>query len=215
MHASHRPFLPAAGFDLLLPLYDPLTRLLGADALRRQLIERADVRPGQRVLDIGCGTGTLAIAAKTLCPGTEVSAIDPDARALERARRKAAKAGVTVRFDLGYGDALPYAAGSFSRVFSSFMLHHLDAAAQRGLIAEAFRVLEPSGTFHLVDFVHPAHGGHGRKRPQPSAARPMRRGEQDVLDVLASVGFSDVRIDDERSVLFQRVLSYRAQRGGT
>ena len=128
---------------------------------------------------------------------------------------RAATAGVSVRFELGYGDALPYAAGSFSRVFSSFMLHHLDAGAQTRLIAEVFRVLEPSGTLHLIDFVHSAHGGHGRKRPPPAAAPPLRRSEQDVLDVLVKAGFSDVRVDDERRVLLQRVLSYRAQRSGT
>ena len=61
-HARHA-YLPAAGRDVLLPLYDPLTRLLGADRARRRLFDQASLRPDHRILDIGCGTGTFAVAA--------------------------------------------------------------------------------------------------------------------------------------------------------
>lgn len=152
MHSSHRPFLPAAGHDLALPLYDPLTSWLGAPARRRILLERAGLRAGQRVLDIGCGTGSLAIALKTAHPGIEVSALDPDLRALARAKKKAARARVQLHWDHGYGDAVTYADASFARVLSSFMLHHLHRPAQQRLLAEALRVLEPGGSIHIVDF---------------------------------------------------------------
>src|SRR5437764_7482027 len=94
MMESSRTYLPAAGHDWSLPLYDPIVKLLGGDAARKALLEQAALRPGQRVLDVGCGTGTLATLIKQLYPDVEVVGLDPDPKALARARRKAARAGV-------------------------------------------------------------------------------------------------------------------------
>jgi len=74
VHDPKREFIPAAGVDWLLPLYDPLLRLLGRDALlRRTVLADADLRPGQRLLDIGCGTGILSVLLKQAEPNAEVS----------------------------------------------------------------------------------------------------------------------------------------------
>ena len=72
MSHANRAFLPAAGLDLFLPLYDPLVKLLGADRARRKLFDQATVQPHQRVLDIGCGTGTFAVAIKGWLPSVRV-----------------------------------------------------------------------------------------------------------------------------------------------
>src|SRR5437762_6488263 len=96
MMGSSRTYLPAAGHDWSLPLYDPIVKLLGGDAARKALLEQAALRPGQRVLDVGCGTGTLATLIKQLYPDVEVVGPDPDPKALARARRKAARAGVSI-----------------------------------------------------------------------------------------------------------------------
>src|SRR5215469_3133077 len=96
MNKSERTYLPAAGRDLFLPAYDLLAKLLGADGARQTLLEQAEVRPGHRILDIGCGTGTFAALLKQRYPSVEVVGLDPDPKALARARHKAEKAGASV-----------------------------------------------------------------------------------------------------------------------
>ena len=91
MIRSQRTFLPAAGHDWFLPVYDPLTKILGVDSARRTLLEQAAFQRGHRVLDVGCGTGSLALLIKRSHPGVEVIGLDPDRRALARARRKAVR----------------------------------------------------------------------------------------------------------------------------
>src|SRR5262249_10215837 len=122
---SQREFLPAAGRDFFLPLYDPLVSLMGFDRARQELVSLANVEPGQHILDIGCGTGTLAVMLKRRYSGVHVVGLDPDPKALRRARIKARRATVSVQFDEGFADALLYKDASFDRVFSSFMFHHL------------------------------------------------------------------------------------------
>jgi ubiquinone/menaquinone biosynthesis C-methylase UbiE len=144
-------YLSAMGRDWLLPLYDPLCRLLRMAALHRPLIEQAGLRQGHRVLEIGCGTGNLVIMAAGLHPDAEITGLDPDPKALARARRKAARRGRRVRLDQGFAETLPYADGSFDRILSSFMFHHLEPDAKAAALREARRVLTPGGSFHLMD----------------------------------------------------------------
>jgi len=152
---SDKHFLPAAGHDWLLPFYDPLNRLLGEEKLKGALLDQAELGAGQRLLDIGCGTGALTLLAKRREPTADVVGLDPDPKALARAREKAAQANLEVRFDQGFATELPYPDASFDRAFSSMMYHHL-AAADKGLtLRELLRVLAPGGSLHLLDFGPP------------------------------------------------------------
>jgi ubiquinone/menaquinone biosynthesis C-methylase UbiE len=155
-----RTYLPAAGRDWALPLYDPIVRLLGGDAARRVLVEQAELEPGHRVLEIGCGTGSLLMRIAHEQPGVALTGLDPDPKALERAKAKADAASAQVRLDRGFSDALPYPDASFNRVFSCFMFHHLDGADEKlRTLREVRRVLEPGGQLHLLDFAErEAHG---------------------------------------------------------
>ena len=174
-HAQTQPpFIPAMGRDWLLPMYDMATAVLRLDRARAALLDQAELQPGLRVLDVGCGTGTLAVLTKRLHPEVEVVALDPDPKALARAGRKAAKASVTIRLDQGFADRLPYPSESFDRVFSSFMLHHLDRTAKGGTLREIRRVLKPGGRLFLVDFARASGanglpGSHSPKRLAGSA----------------------------------------------
>jgi ubiquinone/menaquinone biosynthesis C-methylase UbiE len=164
MHGFECTYVSAEGKDWLLPLFDPLTQLLGVQTYHRELINQATVSPGQRVLEIGCGTGNMAILAKTMAPTTELVAIDPDLKALARARRKAQRRRAQIEFDRAFSEELAYPDASFDRVLSAFMLHHVKPDAKPLTLREAYRVLKPGGSLHLLDFVEgeePSGGLHG------------------------------------------------------
>ena len=153
MEETQRIYLPAAGHQWLLPLYDPLSKLLGVDKVHRTLIEQAEIRPDHRVLEIGCGTGNLAMLVKNLHRRAKVVGLDPDSMALARARRKAERKGLDIEFDRGFADALSYPDRSFDRVLSALMFHHLLKLEDKiKSLSEARRVLAPGGSLHLVDF---------------------------------------------------------------
>lgn len=155
---SHSTYLPGCGRPWLLPLYDPMQRLAGVGGLHDELIDRAELRAGQRVLDIGCGTGNLLVALGRQHPDVQLAGLDPDPAALRRARRKAARARVTGSFEVGFAQQLPQPDASVDRVFCTLMFHHLDAAGQAELLAEVRRVLRPDGLLLFADL----DGGHGR-----------------------------------------------------
>ncbi|MCI0573054.1 MAG: class I SAM-dependent methyltransferase [Myxococcaceae bacterium] len=161
LHSRDKAFIPAAGVDWLLPLYDPCLRLLGIQRYRDRLIDAASIRPGHRVLDVGCGTGSLSVQVKQRHPGSDVIGIDPDPKALALARAKAARAGLPISFQEGFGEALPFADASFDRVVSSFVFHHLTRETKVATAREAARVLAPGGMLHVLDF-GPQRGPFGR-----------------------------------------------------
>jgi ubiquinone/menaquinone biosynthesis C-methylase UbiE len=211
MEGTRRIFIPAAGHDWLLPLYDPFVRLLGADRARRVLLDDATLRPGDNVLDLGCGTGTLATLIKCACPGARVFGLDPDAKALAKARRKALRAGVPVQLDQGYADELPYSDQSFDTVFSSFMFHHLDSGAKAGMLREVLRVLKPGGSIYLLDFGGPQPGPGGLLAHVFHARDRLRDNfEGRIPGLLRQAGFSGAREIRRGAVLFGKIAYYTA-----
>jgi ubiquinone/menaquinone biosynthesis C-methylase UbiE len=196
---THRTYLPAAGHDFFLPLYDGVAKLLGADRARQKLLDEASLQPGQKVLDIGSGTGTFAVLMKQRHPAVEVIGLDPDPKALARARRKAERARVSIRFDQGFADALAYPAASFDVVFSSFMFHHLEADNREKTLREVRRVLRPGGIFYLLDF-EASDSGYGL-RLFHSSERLRDNSENRILTLLDLAGFRDADKIGTQSVL--------------
>jgi ubiquinone/menaquinone biosynthesis C-methylase UbiE len=168
----------------LIPVYDFFGWLAGVPAMHDYLIEQAGIQPGHDVLEIGCGTGNLALRVKRRQPDASVTGLDPDDLALARARRKAQRRGLTVRLDLGYADELPYPDASQDRVLSSLMFHHLDDDGKAGALAEARRVLRPGGELHLLDFTDGQH----RKLPE----RIREQADDRIPERLRAAGFIDV-----------------------
>lgn len=186
---SQREYVPGLGKQFLMPFYDVAHHVFGLRAIHREMIALADLRAGQRVLDVGCCTGNLLRTAGRLHPGVELVGLDPDGSALDRAGRKARRAGLDVRLDRGFAQELPYPDGSFDRVFSSLMLHHLDSASKVALVAEVRRVLRPGGVLVLADAVLDEDGKHG-----PGSGRMRERLRDNVGDavsrLIASAGFT-------------------------
>ena len=142
-------------------LYDPFTRLvsLGREpAVREMTLDLAGIVPGDKVLDVGCGTGTLTIAAKTRAGASgEVHGIDAAPEMVEVASRKAAQTGVDVDFQVGLIEDVPFPDDKFDLVLSSLMLHHLPEDLKHRGFVEIRRVLKPSGRFLAVDLELSAH----------------------------------------------------------
>ncbi len=187
-------YLPAAGHDWALPLYDPLVKLLGVNKARSVLLDQAKIGPTDRILDIGCGTGTMAIRIKQLHPDTSVIGFDPDPKSLALARHKAERSKVSVRFDQGFSQSLPYADASFDRVFSAFMFHHLQADQRETTFCEVRRVLKPGGSFHLVDFEgHEKHSPGWMTRLFHSSQRLNDNSEDRILTLMNLAGLRDAK----------------------
>ena len=151
-------YIPACGHELLTPLYDVTIKwLMPEDRFKRHLIRQAGIQKGHRVLDLGCGTGTLTILIKQIHPESEVVGLDGDPRVLEIARAKAKKAGVEIAFHEGMAFQLPYPDGSFDRVLCSLVLHHLTTENKRRALNEVYRVLRPGGELHVADLGKPGN----------------------------------------------------------
>jgi ubiquinone/menaquinone biosynthesis C-methylase UbiE len=210
MPESRRSYLPAAGHDWFLPLYDPFVKLIGGDRARRALLDQSAIRPGHQVLDIGCGTGTFVVLIKRLHANVEAVGLDPDPKALARATRKAERDGVSIRFDQGYADQLPYPDASFDRVFSSFMFHHLPAEEKEPTLREARRVLKSGGSLHMLDFAGPEEAHGFVMRLIHSAHRLQDNSEGRVLDLMRRAGFAEAKNTGRRAMLFGRIAYYVA-----
>ena len=171
-------YVPALRFRWLTPTYDAVVGATTRErTFKRALIEQGRVEPGNRVLDLACGTGTLAIWIKAKQPQADVIGIDGDPAILAIASRKARQAGVSVQLDHGLSHSLPYPAAHFDRVVSSLFFHHLSWADKQRTVREVFRVVKPGGELHVADW--------GR------AGGPLMRGL--FLFVQALDGFENTR----------------------
>ncbi|WNG87192.1 methyltransferase domain-containing protein [Mycobacterium sp. ITM-2016-00317] len=197
-------YLPAAGRDFLLPGYDAMVRVLGMGPVYDELIGQAELSGATSVLEIGCGTGNLTYLAARSAPSARITAIDPDPRALARARRKG---DGQIRWEHAYAQQLPFPDGAFDRVLSSMMLHHLDGEVKALALGEAFRVLAPGGRLHAVDI-----GGTGHRGGLLSRVTGHDHGSAAIglPDQMRSVGFDCQVLATRRLRLAGPVTFYRA-----
>ncbi len=210
-------FLPALRFAALTRFYDPVVRLTTREAtFKRRLLEQAALGDRDRVLDLGCGTGTLAIMAKRALPSADVAGLDADPEMLDRAIRKAREAGLEIRFDQGLGSELPYPDSHFDRILSTLFFHHLRPGDKGPTVAEVVRVLKPGGELHVADWGLPSDplmrllslqirfgDGDGPTRENLSGLLP---------GVFGRGGLEDVAETDRLRTPFGTLALYRARR---
>lgn len=207
-----RRYLPGMGRDWLLPLYDPFTRLIGIQAAHRKLAEQAELESAERVLEIGCGTANLGLLVKRMRPQLEVVGLDPDRKALARAGRKARSAGLALQLDRGFADELPYPDGSFDRVLSSLMFHHLDADLRAASLRQVLRVLRPGGSLHLMDFGGDSHHLHGLARLARRSPVLKDNWDDRIPTLMREAGFAEATETGHLAKHVGRLTYYRAIR---
>ena len=215
MDGRRQKYVPSLHFSFLTPLYDVLMPLAGEAALKRSLIVSADIRDGQQVLDLGCGTATLTIMVKSRYPVAEVTGLDYDSDALGWAFRKTVRAGIDVRLIRGTAFQLPFADGCLDRVVSSLVFHHLTTENKPRTLREVYRVLRPSGEFLLADF------GVPRGPVMSFLAAVMGLVEKTGDNVkgllpgmMAAAGFTDVAVVREFASPFGTLAFYRGKKPG-
>ena len=147
-------YIPALSYRWLTPLYDPFLKwVMREETFKRKLIDQTGIRPGMEVLDLGCGTGTLALMLKQSNPHASITGMDGDPQVLKIARKKSSR--INIQWDEGLASSLPYPDCVFDRVVTSLVIHHLVQDDKRRSFAEIYRVLKPQGQLHILDFGPP------------------------------------------------------------
>lgn len=153
MSKTQTPYIPALSYDWLTRFYDPLIKWgMQEDIFKNALIEQAQIKEGFKLLDIGCGTATLALLIKHQQSSSEVYGVDGDDQILAIAQEKVANSGLAINLKKAMAYKLPYPDNYFDRVFSSLVFHHLTTENKEQAFSEILRVLKPGGEFHLADW---------------------------------------------------------------
>lgn len=150
-----RAYVPALGDHRLTPFYDATVALMTCERTwRRAFVKQISPQPRDVILDVGCGTGSLAILLKQACGSASIHGSDPDPEALTRAEEKARSAGVLVHFSQGFAQSMAAtaAANRPNKIVSSLVLHQVSLEAKRDTLASAFAALRSGGELHVADY---------------------------------------------------------------
>jgi ubiquinone/menaquinone biosynthesis C-methylase UbiE len=181
-------------YDLLETFFDAFVFRGMVRELRQRTADLACLQPGETVLDVGCGTGTLALVVQQHVGATgRVVGIDPGARQIARARAKAARRHVAIDFQIGAIEQLAFPDQTFDVVLSTLMMHHVPAGLKRQGLAEIARVLKPGGRLVIADFTRP-------ERRRSHAGRFVAGGSnmRGLAALVHDAGFSQVENEDMR-----------------
>lgn len=191
-----RTFTPALGKGWLTPFYDAAIALLTREeAWRGALVRAAALEPGDKVIDVGSGTGSLLRQLMTSCPPTELVGVEPDPDALAIARRKFGDASDLIRWHNGFLDTLNVPSGwQSNKVVSSLVLHQVPLEQKRAVLEQIANLLEPGGVVLIADYMRQesplmrrlfrmtVQQLDGREDTQPNADGIIERHFQDIFE---------------------------------
>jgi len=210
-------FIPALRFSFLTGLYDPVVKLTTRESLfKRSLLNQANIQTGESVLDVGCGTGTLAVAASKLVPGAKIVGLDGDKNILLTAEAKAQYEGVTVCFTHSLSTQMPYESESFDKALSTLFFHHLTRDDKLATLEQLYRVLVPGGQLHVADWGKPT----GRIPRLLFYFVQMLDGFETTSDnvqgrlpeLFSDTGFCNIQISEEINTMFGTLSLYQAEK---
>lgn len=159
----------------------------------RMVVEMAQIKPGEKVLDVGCGTGNLTLTARTYAgPAGSAVGIDPSPEMIEQARKNARRTGLDAVFELGLIEKIPYPDASFDVVINRLMIHHLPNDLKRRGFAEILRVLKPGGRLFIADFRASSRGLLGHLALAFARHRMMQTDVMDLTQMVKQAGFAEV-----------------------
>lgn len=206
MHThTHSPATPAQTEGRLIrwaASYDSLVKIMTLGQIRRlrkMTVDQALLKPGESLLDVGCGTGAVTIPAKKRVGQTgKAAGIDPAPEMIAVASQKASRLGLEIDFRLGVIESLPYPDATFDVVTSSLMMHHLPHDLQVKGLAEIYRVLKPGGRLLIVDLIKPGASFLKQFLAALAFHHGLKFGIEDLPEMLKTAGFSTVTQLSER-----------------
>jgi demethylmenaquinone methyltransferase/2-methoxy-6-polyprenyl-1,4-benzoquinol methylase/phosphoethanolamine N-methyltransferase len=153
------PTTEGAVMNWQAPFYDAGCAVIGmGKRFRREMLRHASLLPGERVLDVGCGTAVLTcMAAEAVGPKGSVTGIEPSTGMLREAEKNAGQMDAGPEFKHGIIERLPFESEQFDAVLSSMMLHHLPDELKLVGLREVYRVLQPGGRLIVVDLDRPGN----------------------------------------------------------
>ena len=185
--------------------YDIFASLMGLGVNgpnSRMIIEMAKIKPGDKVLDVGCGTGDLTLTAEKYAGASGAAhGVDASPEGIDIARRKAKRSGSKTVFEVGLIEKIAYPDTTFDVVISRLVIHHLPDDLKRQAFAEIFRVLKPGGLLFVADFRPPTHPILAHVASALFGHRMMQSNPWGIPPMLTEAGFVDVASGPTRSAL--------------
>lgn len=178
-------------YDLMEKFFDTFFLRGKLHELRQKTADLARIQSGDKVLDVGCGTGTLAMLVAPRVGATgQVFGIDPGGQQIARARSKAARRDLSIEFQVGVIEHLDFPDQTLDAVLSTLMMHHLGEGLKRQGLAEIYRVLKPGGRLVIADFKRP------EERAQSVRFGPGGSKTEDLVALIEEAGFTQIETED-------------------